>query len=181
MCWRSICSGSRGCRGQRGLRLPLLNLDERVRERSSGMLRTIREDWGQFKASKPGHRFRDRYRHHWRSSHQRSSQSRFYFRKVLFIVGGVAIALGSIVLAPLPGPGLGTLLLGLVILATELRIIAGFFDRAEVKFRRPLRRAKGTWASLPRRARIFFGAVASIGSVAFGLWVLLYSFSWLAL
>jgi hypothetical protein len=108
------------------------------------MLRTIREDWGQFKAGKPGHRFRDRYRHHRRSSRQRGSQSRFYVRKVLFIVGGVAIALGSIVLAPLPGPGLGTLLLGLVILATELRLVAGLFDRAEVKLRRPLRRAKGT-------------------------------------
>ena len=145
------------------------------------MIRTIREDWGQFKAGKPGHRFRDRYRHHRRSSRLRSSQSRFYFRKVLLIVGGVALALGSIVLAPLPGPGLGTLLLGLVILATELRLVAGFFDRAEVKLRRPLRQAKGTWASLPRRARIFIGAVASIVSVAFGLWVLLYGFSWLAL
>ena len=181
MCWRSTCSGYRGCREQRGLRLQLLKLDERVRERSSGTLRTIREDWWRFKASRPGHRFRDRYRHHQRSSRQRSSQSRFYFRKVLFIVGGLAIAIGSIVLAPLPGPGLGTLLLGLVILATELRLVAGFFDRAEVKLRRPLRRAKCNWASLPRRARIFFGAVASIGSVTFGLWVLLYSFSWLAL
>ena len=154
MCWCSTCSGSRGCRGQRGLRLPLLSLDERVRERSSGMLRTIREDWWRFKASKPGHRFRDRYRHHRRSSRQRSSQSRFYFRKVLFIVVGITIAITSIVLAPLPGPGWGTLLLGLVILATELRIVAGFFDRAEVRLRRPLRRAKDTWASLPRQARI---------------------------
>ncbi len=142
----------------------------------------IRKDWRLFKASKPGYRFRDHYRRHRRSSRQRSpKQGRFNFRKVLFIVGGLAIAIGSIVLAPLPGPGLGTLLLGLVILATELRLVAGFFDRAEVKLRRPLRRAKGTWASLPRRARIFIGAVASIGSVTFGLWVLLYSFSWLAL
>jgi Putative transmembrane protein (PGPGW) len=139
------------------------------------MIRTIREDWWRFKASKPGHRFRDRYRHH-----RRSSQSRFYFRKVLFIVGGLAIAIGSIVLAPLPAPGLGTLLLGLVILATELRLVAGSLDRAEVKLRRPLRRAKVPWASLPPRSRIFIGAVASIGSVAFGLWALLYS-SWWAL
>ena len=137
------------------------------------MIRKMREDWRRFKASKPGYRFRDRYRHH-----QQRSRGRFDFQRALFIVSGLTIAITSIVLAPLPGPGMGTFLLGLVILATELRLVAGFFDRAEVKLRRPLRRAKGTWASLPRRARIFIGAVASIGSVALGLWALLYSFSW---
>ena len=137
----------------------------------------IRKDWRLFKASKPGYRFRDHYRRHRRSSRQRSpKQGRFNFRKVLFIVVGVAIAITSIVLGPLPGPGLGTFLLGLVILASELRIVAHFLDWAEVKLRRPARRAKGAWASLPWWARILIGAGLWIGGVTLGLWVLLYGF-----
>jgi hypothetical protein len=142
----------------------------------------IKEDWRLFKASKPGYRFRDHYRRHRRrsrqlSSRQRSpSQGRFNFRRVLFIVVGIAIAITSIVLGPLPGPGLGTFLLGLVILASELRIVAHFLDWAEVKLRRPARRAKVAWASLPRWERILVGAGLWTGGVTFGLWGPLYGF-----
>ncbi len=135
------------------------------------MIRIMREDWRRFKASKPGYRFRDRYRHH-----QQRSRGRFDFRKALFIAGGLTIAIASIVLAPLPGPGLGTFLLGLAIIAGELRIVAHFLDWAEVKLRGPARWAKGAWASWPRWARILIGALVWIGGVAFGLWALLYVF-----
>jgi len=131
----------------------------------------IKEDWRLFKASKPGYRFRDRYRHH-----QQSRRGRFGFQKVLFIVSGLTIAIASIVLAPLPDPGLGTFLLGLAIIAGGLRIVAHFLDWAEVKLRGPARRAKGAWASWARWARILIGAVVWIGGVAFGLWALLYVF-----
>jgi hypothetical protein len=142
----------------------------------------IKEDWRLFKASKPGYRFRDHYRRHRRRSRQRishqlrSSQGLINFRKVFFIAVGSAIAITSIVLGPLPGPGLGTFLLGLVILASELRIVAHFLDWAEVKLKRPARRAKGAWASLPRRASILLGAGLWIGGVTLGLWVLLHAF-----
>ena len=142
----------------------------------------IKEDWRLFKASRPGYRFRDHYRRHRRRSRRRSSrlrspgQGRFDFRKVLFIVVGIAIAITSIVLGPLPGPGLGTLLLGLVILASELRIVARFLDWAEMNLRKPVRRAKDAWASLPRWGRILSGVGLWIGGVTLGLWVLLYGF-----
>jgi hypothetical protein len=142
----------------------------------------IKEDWRLFKASKPGYRFRDHYRRHRRRSRQRisrqlrSSQGLFNFRKVLFIAVGSAIAITSIVLGPLPGPGLGTFLLGLVILASELRIVAHFLDWAEVKLKRPARRAKCAWASLPRWASILLGAGLWLAGVTFGLWVLLHAF-----
>ena len=135
------------------------------------MIRKMREDWRRFKASKPGYRFRDRYRHH-----QQRSRGRLYFQKALFIVGGLTIAIASIVLAPLPGPGMGTFLLGLAIIAGELRIVAHFLDWAEVKLRGPARWAKGAWASWPRWARILIGAVAWIGGAAFALWGLSYVF-----
>jgi hypothetical protein len=147
----------------------------------------IKKDWRLFKATKPGYRFRDHYRRHRRRSRERISRQRisrrrspsqglFNFRKVLFIVVGSAIAITSLILGPLPGPGLGTFLLGLVILASELRIVAHFLDWAEVKLKRPTRRAKGAWASLPRWASILLGAGLGAGGVTFGLWVLLYGF-----
>jgi len=142
----------------------------------------VKEDWRLFKASRPGYRFRDHYRRHRRRNRQRishqlrSSQGLFNFRKVLFIVVGAVIAIASLVLGPLPGPGMGTFLLGLVILASELRIVAHFLDWAEVKLKRPARRAKGAWASLPRWASILLGAGLWIGGVTLGLWVLLHAF-----
>ena len=63
------------------------------------------------------------------------------------IFGGIAVA--SLLLASLPSPGWGTFLVGLVILAGELFILARFLDRAEMKLRGPARRAKVVWASLP--------------------------------
>ena len=147
----------------------------------------IKEDWRLFKASKPGYRFRDHYRRHRRRNRQRSSRQRssrqlrssqglFNFRKVLFIAVGSAIAIASIFLGPLPGPGLGTFLLGLVILASELRIVAHFLDWAEIILRKPGRRAKDALASLPRWASILLGAGLWIGGVTLGLWVLLHAF-----
>jgi hypothetical protein len=82
---------------------------------SRGMIRRLRDGWWQFKAGKPGHRFRNRYRRN-----RRSGQGKFTLQKVLVMVGGILIAVASLLLAPLPGPGWGTLLLGLVILAGEL-------------------------------------------------------------
>src|SRR5918995_427304 len=86
---------------------------------SRGMIRRMRDGWWRFKAGKPGHRFRNRYRRN-----RRSGQGRFATRKVLVIVGGIVIVVASLLLAPLPGPGWGTLILGLVILAGELLILA---------------------------------------------------------
>ena len=137
----------------------------------------VKEDWRLFKASRPGYRFRDHFRRHRRRSRQlRSSQGLFNFRKVLFIIVGAVIAIASLVLGPLPGPGLGTFLLGLVILASELRIVAHFLDWAEIILRKPGRRAKDALASLPRWASILVGAGLWIGGITLGLWVLLHAF-----
>jgi hypothetical protein len=136
---------------------------------SRGMIRKMRDGWWRFKAGKPGHRFRNRYRR----NRRRSGQGRFATRKVLLIVGGIVIVVASLLLAPLPGPGWGTLLLGLVILAGELLILARFFDRAEIKLRGPARQAKVVWASLPAPTRLLFGIVVPACGAVLGLWALL--------
>ncbi len=132
------------------------------------MLEKLREDWRRFKASKSGFRFRDRCRRR-----QRRGQSGLDFRKALYIVGGLIIAITSLLLAPLPGPGWGTFFVGLMILAGELLIVARFLDRAEVIIRGPARRARAVWASVPAAARILIGIIVPVCGAAFGLWVLL--------
>ncbi len=97
-----------------------------------GVFERLREDWRRFKASKPGFRFRDRYRRR-----KRRGRSGFDFRMALYIVGGLVIAITSLLLAPLLGPGWGTFFVGLMILAGELLIVARFLDRAEMILKGP--------------------------------------------
>ena len=132
------------------------------------MIERIRADWRQFEASRSGFRFRERYRRR-----KRSSRAGFDFRKALYIVVGITMTIGSLLLAPLPGPGWGTFLVGLMILASELYIIARLLDQAEVMLRRPARRAKGVWASVPAEVRILIGVIVPVSGVALGLWGLL--------
>jgi hypothetical protein len=138
------------------------------------MIERIRADWRQFEASRSGFRFRERYRRR-----KRSSRAGFDFRKALRIVVGITMTIGSLLLAPLPGPGWGTFLVGLMILSGELYIIARLLDQAEVMLRRPARRAKGLWARSPTTVRILVGVVVPICSVVLGLWALLSVLWWL--
>ena len=132
------------------------------------MFERLREDWRMFKASKPGFRFRDR-----RRRRQRIGQSGFDLRKAFHVAGGLVIAITSLLLAPLPGPGWGTFFVGLMILAGELLIVARFLDRAETILRGPALRAKGVWASVPAEARLLIGVIVPVCGVALGLWTLL--------
>jgi len=138
------------------------------------MIGRMRDAWRRFQASKPGHRFRDRYRRR-----QQSGQGRVAFQKVLLIITGILITVASLLLAllaPLPGPGWGTLLLGLVILAGELLILARFLDRAEVKLRGPARRAKVVWTRLPTAIRLLIDIAIPVCGAVLGLWALLSVF-----
>jgi uncharacterized protein (TIGR02611 family) len=99
------------------------------------------EEWRWFlKQSTPGHRFRDRYRRR-----QQTGRDRSVFRKACYVALGVAIAIASLVLAPLPGPGWGTFFVGLGIVAGEVLHVALLLDRGEIKLREALQRTKDVW------------------------------------
>ncbi|HVF01178.1 MAG TPA: PGPGW domain-containing protein [Rubrobacteraceae bacterium] len=132
------------------------------------MIGRMRDGWRQFTASKPGQRFRARYRRN-----QRSGQGSSALRKVLVIVGGIVVVVTSLLLAPLPGPGWGTVLVGLVIIAGEILLFARFLDRAEMKLRGPAQRAKIVWANLPAAVRLLIGTVVPVCGALLGLWALL--------
>src|SRR5215208_5435919 len=70
------------------------------------------QEWRRFtKHSAPGRRFRDRYRR------RQSDRGQSMFKRACYVSIGVVMAIGSLLLAPLPGPGLGTFVLGLGVVA----------------------------------------------------------------
>ena len=72
------------------------------------------EEWRWFlKHSAPGCRFRDRYRR------QQTGRDRSMLGRACYVSFGIVIAIASLVLAPLPGPGLGTFLLAVDAKALE--------------------------------------------------------------
>ncbi len=99
------------------------------------------KEWRWFlKHSAPGCRFRDRYRRR-----QQAGRGRSMFGRTCYVAFGIAIAMGSLILAPLPGPGWGTFFVGLGIIAGEVWHVARLLDRGEVRLRQALQRTKGVW------------------------------------
>jgi Putative transmembrane protein (PGPGW) len=107
-----------------------------------GMIERMKDGWWRFKASKPGHRFQDRYRRR-----QEGEQGWLAPSRLLYVVGGLVIAVGSLVFGVLPGPGTLTFFLGLGLIAGEFRPFARLLDWAEVRVRKLGRWIEATWES----------------------------------
>jgi hypothetical protein len=107
-----------------------------------GMIGKTKESWRRFEASRPGHRFQDRYRrrqeieHGWRDP-----------KKLFYVGGGLIIALGSLAFGVLPGPGTLTFFIGLGMIAGEFRPVARLLDWAEVRARELGRWVRDVWRS----------------------------------
>ena len=107
----------------------------------SALLENSIQEWRRFlKYSATGSRFRDRYHRR-----QQVGSSHSTPRRACYVAFGVAIAIGSLLLAPLPGPGWGTFFVGLGIIAGEVLQVARLLDRGETKLREALQRTKGVW------------------------------------
>src|SRR5215217_1752165 len=120
------------------------------------------EEWRRFlNESAPGRRFRDRYRRRQHSGHDRSTLMRACYTSF-----GTAIAIGSLLLAPLPGPGWGTFFVGLGMVAGEVLQVARLLDRAEVVLKEALRHAKGVWAKSAPAVRMLIALTISLCVVA---------------
>jgi uncharacterized protein (TIGR02611 family) len=116
------------------------------------------EEWRWFlKQSTPGSRFRDRYRRR-----QQTGRDRSVFRKACYVALGVAIAIASLVLAPLPGPGWGTFFVGLGIVAGEVLHVALLLDRGEIKLREALQRTKDVWDRSASAVRVLIVLTISL-------------------
>jgi hypothetical protein len=127
------------------------------------------EEWRRFlSASVPGRRFRDRYRRRQHSSHGRSA-----LRRACYVSFGIAVAIGSLILAPLPGPGWGTFFVGLGIVSGEVLHVARFLDRTEVEMRGSLRRAKDVWGKSALAGKMLIALTISFGvaTVVYGAYL----------
>jgi uncharacterized protein (TIGR02611 family) len=119
-----------------------------------GMIGRLKGDWEEFRESKPGERFKDRYR-------RRQQEPGHMVKRILLVILGSVIALGSLFTAPLPGPGFATVFLGLAILAGELLPAARLLDWSEVRLRQLWEFVLSVWRTGP------FGKVSVIFVLAF--------------
>lgn len=125
-------------------------------------LHNSRDEWRRFlNQSAPGRRFRNRYRRR-----QQAGRDRCALRRACYVAFGVAIAIGSLVLAPFPGPGWVTFFVGLGMIAGEILHVARFLDRAEVKLRKALRHVKRTWDNLAFTGRVMITLMITLGVLA---------------
>src|ERR687893_285 len=128
------------------------------------MIARTKQNWQEFKESKPGHRFQDRYRRRQESEHSWKDP-----RRLFYVVGGLVVAVGSLVLGVLPGPGTLTFFVGLGMIAGEFRPIARLLEWAEVRARELGRWVGGVWRSSAAGKVL----VVFVGAICFAvvLWV----------
>lgn len=125
------------------------------------MIKKLKDDWREFADDEAGRRFQNRYHR------RRENEKGHILLRVFLITLGAVIALSSLVLAPLPGPGWGTVFIGLMILGGELLPAARFLDWAEVRLRKLGRFIGEVWRS-SALGKVAVIAVAVILVAAFG-------------
>jgi len=134
------------------------------------MIERMRQNWREFKESKPGQRFEERYRRR-----QQAERGHLAWRVFLITLGAV-IAVGSLILAPLPGPGWATVFVGLMILAGELLPAARFLDWLEVWLRKLGRFTLEVWrTSVLGKVAVILVAAALAVAVVYVAYLLLFS------
>ncbi len=136
------------------------------------MINRIKQDWHQFKQSKPGHRFQDHYERRQQGEHGRWSAG-----KVFNVFLGLVIIAGGIVLLAAPGPGWITVFIGLGFIASEFAPVARLLDWTEVKGRAIAEWAKGLWnrSSLTVKLVIILLTVAGVAALAYGAYSLVFA------
>ncbi len=121
------------------------------------MIARLKGNWEEFKEDKPGERFKERYR-------RRQQEPGHIVKRVVLVILGTVIAVGSLLTAPLPGPGFATVFLGLAILAGELLPAARLLDWSEIRLRRLWKFIQNIWQTgLPGKV-----AVVLVGTILAG-------------
>jgi uncharacterized protein (TIGR02611 family) len=134
------------------------------------MVEQMKRHWREFRESKPGERFKDRYRRR-----QEAERGHIVWRIFLITLGAV-IAVGSLILAPLPGPGWATVFVGLMILGGEILPAARFLDWLEVRLRRFWRLVVRVWrASFLSKVAVVVVGGSCVAGIIYVCYLLLFS------
>ncbi len=131
------------------------------------MIERLKTNWEEFQESEPGERFKDRY------NRRRQDEEGHLLKRILLIALGTVIAISSLALAPLPGPGWGTVFIGLMILGGELLPAARFLDWTEVRLRKLGRFIERIWQTS------VLGKIVVIGVAAILIGAFVYLVYWL--
>jgi hypothetical protein len=135
------------------------------------MIERIRTSWRIFASARPGLRFRERYR--LRQSWGRG-RSAFHPARLLPVAGGAVLVALSALFGWLPILGLGTVALGLALIAGELFPVARLMDRLEVEARILFKPLGKKLARLPAWAQlsVSLGIALATFALVYGLYSL---------
>ena len=134
------------------------------------MINQSKRSWQAFCSSAPGMRFSDRHRRRQRDSHGRWTPA-----SVAYIVVGLTLAAGGLLLVPAPGPGWLVTFFGLGLLGSEFGPLARVLDSAEIRLRVWGRAAVAVWQDASGRERAIIALVVGglLLALGYGLVVLL--------
>lgn len=119
--------------------------------------------WREFRQSRPGFRFRERYEHR-----RQTTNGPFDPKNLLYLGGGVAILIIGVLLAPIPGPGGVIGFVGLALLGSMFLPVARALDWGELRARGFARWSGEVWRALPLGMKVVVGLLAAITVVAAG-------------
>lgn len=125
------------------------------------MIGRIRAGWRLLEASRPGRRFRERYKR--RKQARRGS---FHLSQILYVLGGLALMVVSAFFGWLPILGWGTVILGLGMIAGEFKPAAWLLDWLEVRFRKVFRPVAKVFRRLNPLAQLAVSACIALLTLA---------------
>jgi hypothetical protein len=131
------------------------------------MFDRFKTQWEQLKASRPGHRFRDRY-----ERNQKSHNGPKVFWRVVRVAAATGLIALGVVFVFIPGPAILFFALAGALLSTDSLPVAKLLDWIEVHARRIGAKVRRVWRRLSPVARF---AVAALGvCVSAGTTLLFY-------
>lgn len=135
------------------------------------MIEQAKENWQEFKHSKPGERFQDRYNRRQQEEHGRWSKG-----AILNVALGLLIIAGGLLIGLVPGPGGFIAIFGLGLIGSEFQPIAKALDWSEIKVRAVASWATNIWNVLPLGGKMIVGVLALVvvAAAAYGGYLLLF-------
>lgn len=125
------------------------------------MIERMKRSWRLFAGSRPGLRFRERYR-----LRQRRGHRGFHPVRLANLAGGAVLIAFSAVFGWLPVLGWGTVFLGLGMIAGEFYPAARLMDRMELGARRTFGPLAKTLAKLPAWVQLFVSLTIAAATFA---------------
>jgi hypothetical protein len=137
------------------------------------------KSWRQFKESRPGSRFQDRYHRRQHSGHGQLNTGRIInlISRIINLISGIVLVLAGLFMVALPTPaGWILVVVGLVVTAGELEPVARFMDRLEMGVRKVEGWAINFWSRSSTVMRFLSVAalVAVVAALGYGAYYLIF-------